>query len=154
MDGGDMKRSSGFTLIEVMAAAAIICILSALALPSYGRYVVRSKRAQAQAALLRLMQQQERYYSQNNSYLEFSSASTDPDEKRFAWWSGESASASAYEIRGAACPGEPISQCVQLTALPGTGIVDPGFRDDECEILSLSSNGRRAASGPAEQCWP
>jgi type IV pilus assembly protein PilE len=149
-----MKRSSGFTLIEVMVALAIICIVSALALPSYGRYVVRSKRAQAQAALLRLMQQQERYYSQNNTYLEFSSVSTDPDEKLFTWWSGENASASAYEIRGAACPGEPISQCVQLTALPGTGIVDPGFRDDECETLSLSSNGRRAASGPAELCWP
>ena len=149
-----MKRFRGFTLIEVMVAAAIICILSALALPSLGRYVVKSKRAQAQASLLRLMQQQERYYSHNNSYVEFSSVSTDPDEKRFAWWSGENASASAYEIRGAACPGEPISQCVQLTALPGSGMVDPGFRDDECETLSLSSNGRRAASGPAEHCWP
>ena len=149
-----MKRSSGFNLIEAMVALAIICILSALALPSLGRYVVRSKRAQAQAALLRLMQQEERYYSHNNSYLEFSSVSTDPDEKQFAWWSGESASASAYEIRGAACPGEPISQCVQLTALPGTKIVDPGFRDEECETLSLSSNGRSAASGPAGRCWP
>lgn len=149
-----MKRCRGFTLIEVMVAAAIICILSALALPSFQRYVVKSKRAQAQATLLRLMQQQERYYSTNNTYLGFSSVSTEPDEKRFAWWSGESASASAYEIRGAACPGEPISQCVQLTAQPGTRMVDSGFLDDECETLSLSSNGRRAASGPAEHCWP
>jgi type IV pilus assembly protein PilE len=149
-----MKRTSGFTLIEVMVAAAIICILSALALPSFQRYVVKSKRAQAQATLLRLMQQQERYFSANNTYLGFSSVSTEADEKQFAWWSSENASASAYEIRGAACPGEPISQCVQLTALPGTRIVDAGFRDDECETLSLSSNGRRAASGPAERCWP
>lgn len=144
----------GFTLIEMMVASVIICILAAIAYPSLHGYMVKGKRAQAQAALLQLMQQQERYYSQNNTYLAFSSESTDPDEKLFQWWSGSGPAQSAYEIRGVACSGASIAQCVQLDALPGTAKVDPHFRDADCRILSLSSYGQRGASGAARHCWP
>lgn len=147
------QRTTGFTLIELMIATLMICILLALASQPLQRYLVQAKRARAQATLLRLMQQQEVYYSQNNRYLAFSSASSDPDEKRFQWWSGERAADSAYEIAGAACPGETIVQCVRLTATPGTDKVDRNFRDAECATLWLSSNGRKAASGPAARCW-
>lgn len=148
-----MRRATGFTMLELMAALAILCILAALALPSYHRHVIRAKRVQAQAALLRLMQQQERYFSQNNSYLAFSADSTDPDERLFQWWSGASAAQSAYEIRAEACPGQAIALCVRLRALPGTVRVAP-FADSDCGTLSLTSAGDRAASGPAAQCWP
>jgi type IV pilus assembly protein PilE len=148
------RRAAGFTLLELMVGAIIICIFAALTLPSLQRYVVLSKRAQAQAMLLRLMQQQERYYSEHNHYLQFSADSTAPDERLFQWWSGERAVDSAYEIDGAACPDEPIARCVILTAQPGTSRVDSRFRDEECATLSLSSKGLRAASGPATHCWP
>jgi len=108
--------------------------------------------------LLQLMQQQERYYSQNNSYLLFSAASTDSASRQFQWWSGDgpegSAGRSAYEIEAVACAGMQINQCVLLRALPGTHRVDPQFRDPDCGVLSLNSAGVRASSGPAAHCWP
>ena len=52
---------AGFSLIELLAALAIMSLLLALAVPAYHGHVVRAKRVQGQATLLRLMQQQERY---------------------------------------------------------------------------------------------
>lgn len=148
------RRAGGFSLIELLVVAAIVCVLAALSYPSFHSHIVSSKRAEAQAALMLLMQQQERYYTQNNRYLAFSSASTDPDERLFKWWSGRSAAASGYEIRGSACAGESIARCVQLDAVPGTANVDAGFADPDCQTLSLSSTGDRSASGPYQRCWP
>jgi type IV pilus assembly protein PilE len=144
----------GFSLIELLAALAIMSLLLALAVPAYHGHVVRAKRVQGQAALLRLMQQQERYYSQNNRYLAFSSASPAPQAQAFPWWSGEGGAAgSAYEIEALACPGLSIGQCVLLRATPGTSKVDAQFQDADCGVLSLSSTGQRGSSGPASHCW-
>ena len=140
----------GFTLIELMVVLAIVSLLVVLVFPAFQQYVVRGKRAQAQAALLQLMQQQERYYTQNGVYLAFSAAAAGP----FTWWSGATAARSAYELRASACAQQTLAQCVMLTALPGTDKVDPAFKDAECETLTLDSAGQRRASGPAPRCWP
>ena len=145
-----MKRSIGYTLIELMVVLAIISLLAVLAFPSLQQYVVRGKRAQAQVALLQLMQQQERHYTQNGFYLAFSAAAAGP----FTWWSGTTAAHSAYEFRAGACAQQTLAQCVMLTALPGTDKVDSHFKDAECETLTLDSAGQRRASGPAQRCWP
>lgn len=148
----------GFSLIELLAVLAIVGMLLTLSLPAYHGHVVRAKRVQGQAALLRLMQQQERYYTQNNQYLAFSSASLAPQAQQFQWWSGDgpvgSAVGSAYEIEAVACPDMGIGQCVLLRAMPGTAKVDPQFQDPECGVLSLNSMGQRGSSGPASRCWP
>ncbi|MNM24261.1 hypothetical protein D3C81_346870 [compost metagenome] len=150
--------ASGFSLIELLAVLATISVLLALAVPAYHGHIVRAKRVQGQAALLRLMQQQERYYTQNNRYLAFSSASPAPQVQQFPWWSGDGpesgASVSAYEIEAVACPGMSIGLCVLLRAMPGTPKVDAHFHDAECGVLSLSSTGQRGSSGPASRCWP
>ncbi len=59
---------SGFTLIEVMIAVAIVGILSAIAYPSYQQHVRSSRRADAQAALSELAQFMERRFTETNSY--------------------------------------------------------------------------------------
>ena len=46
-----LKAQRGFTLIELMIVVAIMSVLSALALPVYRSYVVRSKMAEPLAAL-------------------------------------------------------------------------------------------------------
>ena len=153
-NGGAPAATLGFSLIELLAALAIMSLLLALAVPAYHGHVVRAKRVQGQAALLRLMQQQERYYSQNNHYLAFSSASPATQVQQFPWWSGEGgAPGSAYEIEALACPGLTIGQCVLLRAIPGTSKVDARFQDADCGVLSLNSTGQRGSSGPASHCW-
>jgi type IV pilus assembly protein PilE len=152
MAENDMQRGTGYTLIELMVVLAIVGVLAALAVPTLQQYIVKGKRAQAQAVLMQLMQQQERYYTQNGSYLVFSAQS--PAASPFTWWSGANAAHSAYEIRAEQCPELALSACVLLTALPGTEQVDSHFKDADCEVLTLDSAGQRRASGPAQRCWP
>lgn len=54
------RRSQGFTLIELLVVLAVAALLAALALPAYQGSVMRSRRADARAALSTLLQAQER----------------------------------------------------------------------------------------------
>jgi len=60
----------GFTLIEVMIVVAILGIISAIALPSYTKYVEKSRRTDAKVELLKIAQLQESFFAQNLSYAE------------------------------------------------------------------------------------
>lgn len=151
-----MKKQLGFTMIELMIVLVVISILAAFAFPSYRDSVRKSNRAQAKTALMRLMQQQEQYFTQNNSYIVFSQSSTDAAEKKFNWFSGDTAGTSYYEIKGEACTGDTIQNCVMLTATPGSANVMSGYTDPVCGNLTLTSTGIKgysSTSGSKELCW-
>jgi type IV pilus assembly protein PilE len=149
-----MKRHAGFSLIELMIVMAILLVLAAVAYPAYAGYVTRTRRIEGQIALIEAIQQQERFFTRNNTYIAFSSGSTDAEERRFKWWSGSAAATSAYELRARACPGRELTQCVEVQALPGTAVVDAKFRDTDCATLTLNSAGEQTSSGPLQSCWP
>jgi type IV pilus assembly protein PilE len=140
-------------MLETLLVLLMLAVLAAAVYPSYSQFVVRSKRVEGQTALMTLMQQQERYFSGNNSYIAFSSASIDPAARQFRWWSGPSVTRSAYEVEGKACDGERIEDCIELVATPGGGHVDLHYKDDECGKLILRSSGVRLATGPGARCW-
>lgn len=63
-----IKRSAGFTLIELMIVVAVVAIIAAIALPSYQDQVRSSNRADGQAALMGLAQAMERHFTETGSY--------------------------------------------------------------------------------------
>jgi len=147
-------RAKGFSLLELLISLVIIGMLAAQVYPSFHKQVIRTRRQEAEATLLQLMQQQERLHTQSNTYVEFSANATSGPARLFKWWSGSTPATSAYELEGKACDGEQISQCVQIIAKPGTSLVISTFRDEDCQRLILTSTGLRLASGSAEHCWP
>ncbi len=63
-----MRRASGFTLMELMIALAVVAILVAIAYPSYVESIRKSRRTEAKTALLDLAARQERYFTTHNAY--------------------------------------------------------------------------------------
>lgn len=62
------RASAGFTLIEMMCAVAVAGILSSVAYPGYQSVVHKTRRSDAQVALLQLQMAQERHRAQHPSY--------------------------------------------------------------------------------------
>jgi type IV pilus assembly protein PilE len=149
-----MKRGAGFTLIEVMLVLVILLVLAGLAYPNYARAIKKTRRIEAQVAMIEAIQLQDLYYSQHNTYVAFSSASQDAPAPGFKWWSGATAASSAYELEAAACPDKALTECVEVRATPGTAQVDTRFADPDCGTLTMNTAGEQAASGSYDRCWP
>lgn len=93
-------RHAGFTLAELLVTMVIVLILAAIAYPACTSFMTRARRVEGQSALLGAMQQQERYYTQHQTYIAFSSASTAANAQEFRWWSGTVAADSASVVSG------------------------------------------------------
>ena len=63
-----MRRTGGFTLIELMITVVVVAILAAIAYPSYLSYLVRSNRAAAQSALMDIAQREQQYLLDARAY--------------------------------------------------------------------------------------
>lgn len=64
----EVRRHTGFTLIEVLIVVAIAAILAAVAYPSYTEYVKRAKISQAQRDLMEIDVQLQQHFTLNSSY--------------------------------------------------------------------------------------
>jgi prepilin-type N-terminal cleavage/methylation domain-containing protein len=64
-----MKRSRGFTLIELMIVVAIIGVLASVAIPSFINYQLSSKRTEAYANLSALAKAQKSYFAEYNDFV-------------------------------------------------------------------------------------
>ena len=139
------QKYKGFTLIELMIVVAIIGVLSAIAIPSYSKYLIRGKRAEARNALLHIAASQERYYSDNNQYGLFNEIDRGP----YKLAGGNDyvySENSNYKIR---VEFDPDNQGFKLTARPET------FSDPECTKITLKNTGGKGKGGTGDKsdCW-
>jgi type IV pilus assembly protein PilE len=62
------RFASGFTLVELMVTCAIVAILLGIAVPSYSLYMKRSRRGEAEAALMDIAQREQTYLMDQRAY--------------------------------------------------------------------------------------
>jgi type IV pilus assembly protein PilE len=166
-----MKRHAhqGFTLLELMIVVAVVGILASIAYPSYINSILKGRRAEGRAALTDLLQQQERYLTQKNCYLGFTTDSsgnataTAPSPSTacggitattvpFKTFSGDSLANSAYLLSADTCPDNAggtlsIADCVRVVATP----IKP---DPDAGNLRITSTGTKDCTGTnTTVCW-
>ena len=73
-----LKRSRGFTLVELVITIAIVIILSVISVPIYRGYVDKAKMAEGYALLGVILSAQKAYYSEHGHFY-YSPNNTDWD---------------------------------------------------------------------------
>jgi len=131
-------NARGFSLLELLAVAAIVAILGAVAYPGYQRHLVASRRVVARACLLEHAQALERYHALKQGYL-------DAPAPRVCHGLG-----AFYQISFAAAP---TAAAYTLQAVPQGA---QAIHDAQCGTLSINQWGERMISvdgTPPLRCW-
>lgn len=155
-------RSSA--LLNLLIAILLIALATAVALPSFRNYVLKSNREIAKAALEEVLDQERAYYAKNQRYGELQAL-------------GYSGTAVYVSANGSVSEGASSSSIYRLSILPnGSDLktfcamdsapaenelvlsaqpIQSQLADTDCGSLCLTSNSTRGASGPngAQQCW-
>jgi type IV pilus assembly protein PilE len=141
------RRQSGVTLVELLVTVGIVAILSAIAYPSYQRYVARTHRNAASACLSQYAQVMEQHYTANLSY---EGAPPAPPTNRAEPCSGQNELNRRYTI---AVRAESVTESAYiLDAIP---IGTQAAVDAQCGTLTLDQSGERSTSVAANRdiCW-
>ncbi|MDA7745766.1 type IV pilin protein [Psychromonas sp.] len=142
-----MKNKLGFTLVELLITIMIIGILAGVAYPAYTQHVLKSKRSEAQSALLNLANKQEMFYLDQHQYAENLKTqlgmSTNPFITENGYYSITTSSAS---------PARPTTGFT-LTATA----ISSQVNDKDCAKLiithELAKSALTASGGASTNCW-
>ena len=134
-----LKKTRGFTLIELMIVIAVLSIIVAVGYPSYMEHVKKSRRAEGMGQLLELADRMERAYSDLGTYP----ATTDISEVYMVTTDGGFYTLSIVTSNN-------VSFTVSATP---TSLGKQNT--DKCKTFTLTSLGQKSISGsvPNSQCW-
>lgn len=125
------RSDLGFTLIELMITVVIVGILAAIAIPSYQNYVMQSRRSEAQATMMRLALNEEKFRANNTTYADHTVSAIGVVNSAYYSFTIEAA-ANTYTISA-------VPQGAQAS--------------DACGTLTLDQAGNKGQTGTATQCW-
>ncbi len=140
---------AGFTLVELMIVVAIVGILAAIAIPAYQDNVRKTRRADAQGALLQFANAMERFYTEQSPFTYLGAANGGgntgaPDSAVFVSQSPSTGTA-FYNLTISAA----AANSYTLSAAP-TG----AQTSDTCGTLTLTSAGvKGVSSSTVAACW-
>ena len=144
------KIQRGVTLIELLVVVAIIAFLSAIAVPSYDRYIVRTKRAVAQNVLMQVADRQQQFFMDNKRFaanlanLGFGANPFVVDDDGAATVAGDPDAVYSVTLSN-------VTQTTwTATAAPLNGQLS---RDADCGNLSITQAGDRDSAGGGSNCW-
>jgi len=149
-----IKKQNGFTLVELLVVVAIIGILASIAYPSYQDSVLKSRRKDAEGALLGFSNAMERHFTESNSYCDAGSTGasscgtgtldTGPSTI-FPTTSPIDGSATHYNLSISAV----TDMSYTLSAVPAGGQTS-----DSCGTLTIQhTGGKGVSSSTVAQCW-
>lgn len=146
---------SGFSLIELMIAVAIMGIIIAVALPSYQDYVVRSNRGVGVSKLMEMASRQEQYFLNNQLYADTLTKLGYPDPYYVDSDGDMGTVGSAIYQLSIKLPITASTNTFDIEAAP----LNFQTRDDDatdpkdCRTLSLDEQGVKGQSGLGTRCW-
>jgi type IV pilus assembly protein PilE len=141
------KRSSGFTLIELMIALVIASTLIAIAIPSYIYEVRKSRRTEAKTALVDLAGREERFYNTNNTY---SSTPSDLGYGAVAATFPMTVGSGYYQVN--------VTFTAAVGAVPATYTITAvplgnQLKDTSCTFFQLTNTGVQTSTPNTTACW-
>ena len=135
-----MRRTRGFTVVELIIAIAIIGILAAIAIPSYQEYLKKGRRADAQQFISQVAQKQQQYLMDARAYagdlvqLNMDKAVPTAVDK-------------FYTLTVVAVSGPPPLFTITATPKAGTAQADDG-------VLAIDNNGNKTRDyGQGPKPW-
>ncbi|WP_343805514.1 type IV pilin protein [Marinobacterium maritimum] len=138
-----MRRTCGFTLIELMIVVVILGILATIAYPSYLEYVNEARRSEARSNLLELAQFMERYHAANGRYVTTAGGSAAPALPYTQ--SPKDGSSKFYNLSVVNAGNNQF----QLNAAP-IGVM----AGDRCGTLTFNHQGVKGSTrGDRSECW-
>lgn len=145
------RSLTGFTLVELIIAVAIIGLLSALAWPTLQDAVHRSRRADAMAALSTIQQAQERWRANNPEY-----------KSSLSGLSGGEATRSPDQHYDLSIVDDGLDRRTAYTARATVRSASPQSHDSRCQWLQVrvnggsityTSSGSGGVNAAPDPCW-
>lgn len=133
------QKRYGFTMIELVIALVVVSILVAVAVPSYRHYITKSRRTDAQAALLSMALAQEKWRASHTTYGTLAQV-----------WTTTTTDGGYYNL---AVTTNTATRYVITATVPAGGSQSNDSEDGtDCTSLSYDSNAGMVSRTPAV-CW-
>lgn len=143
------QPGSGFTLVELLVALAVLALLCAIAWPGYGAVVHRAQRTEARLALLELQHAEERHYLHTFAYTDRIAEAPDAGGLGRAAVTGSGAYELSVTLRNE-------GQGYRAEAVVRAG--GRQARDFACARFAIDETGRRSSQDAqgrdtTDECW-